>query len=600
MTDPGASATSSRIVRVENIGGPFAGWVRATVDFPVPAAGAIPKSGVFGGIEFRRGRRTGLDTWAVDVNVSLAAGESIELDFADAEEETQPYVPLPDFARMGMLRCCDKPMKWVGGVDRDGAGWSCHLRSRDRDVVADVWATVYPGQPWCYAELRLTCSNPASAAVRQSGSWAITWGNSIVMVGAGTYDLADGQAMCVPLTIWWPEMGNLSQSWWDLHHRAVRAIGVQRLWPTGNPMLPPGGFDARAWTKAKLAPSWEALGDPSLPIVVGPNKRSQDTGAQEDQVFCRGEIMAPGGVHAATVAYLAAMRLGMRPCHHIEADGSPMTGEPTSPGRLSIYWNARPHAGVWGQCDHRGKPNPVPEAEFRGWIGPDNEHWLYGTLCSAARVIDSPCLQSLIEAQARVYPRWLTVEPGWYTSAPHAARSVGWEGIMAVQMWRTLADRVLADAVRGHWLARWERVLSVRLAGLEIWDVRPNDPRLGTGDWWLPWQQAVGAYGMDLAGEAFGVEPARQMALAAAKACLQRAWRQVDGRWRSTSGMPVDPSRDAEASFTDAWAYFGGAMAIATILRHEPQHEQARAIWQQLVDSATKLSETQWLAPEVQ
>lgn len=604
-----ATVCAAQTVRIENMGQPFAGWVRTTIDRDPPHA-----VGQVGGVTYAVGRQVGLGVRVVDLRVTLAAGQQLAVDLSAAAPSTWTRPPLPA-----------DPVTWAGGpmtlagvpmqllsIAPDGAGYLMHLRGRTgRMFAVDCWVTYYPGQAWAPAEALVTCSNPAVPDLGETAPpMPLVFGDALTIVAGrgvaaslvepGTA-FADGQARVLPLTFVWPRHLQTASEWSSVGSQSalgVAAVGLERVLPRGNPRYPPG-FNARAWAASRLGDAvrrihtWDRA-------VCGPSPRSADTGAQEDQVFVRGEMLA--SPPAAVVTYLSAAKLANRPCNHLEADGSPMTGVPTTPGRAVIMWNGRPHAQLWSMVDRRGKPTPLAESAVPGgWSGPDVEHAFAATLFAGARATGSPALQQLMHAWAMAYRYTWTTTQGWSTTQPYAARAVGWEGLLAVHLWEGLEDRALAAAIADHWRQRWDVVLSTspRMQAA-IWDVRTDDARLGTGDWWLPWQQAVGAYGLDIAGERFGRPAARAMALAAAKTVLARAWRRVDGLWRSTSQMPVDPARDAETQWTEAWAYFGGALGIATILRHEPQHEQARAIWQQFVASSAKAGETSWLAPEVQ
>jgi len=606
-----AATCLAQQVRIENLGPPFAGWVRTTIDRDPPRA-----VGQVGDVTYVVGRQTGRDTHVVDLHVALAAGQQLSVDLSKAVQAswTRPALPADPISWTGgPMTIGGSPMHWVG-FQADGAGYLLHLRGRTGLMFnTDVWVTFYPDQAWAPAEALVTCSNPAVPDLREpSGSLALTFGTAITIVpgrgvGAslvepGTY-FADGQSRLLPVAFVWPQHLSDASSWSSVGSQSqlgVVAVGIGSLLQQGNPRYATT-FSARDWAAPKLPEAVRRLHTWDK-AVCGPNPRSADTGAQEDQVFVRGEMLLPGGAPAAMVTYLSAAKLANRPCNHLEADGSPMTGVPTTPGKLAILWNGRPHAGLWSVVDRRGKPTALAESTVPGgWSGPDVEHAFAATLFAGARATGSPALQQLLRSWATIYRLQWTITPGWSTTQPYAARAVGWEGMLAVLLFDGLEDRALANLVADHWRKRWDTVLSTspRMQAA-VWDIRTDDARLGSGQWWLPWQQAVGAYGLDIAGERFGRPAARAMALAAAKTVLARAWRQVDGRWRSTSQMPVDPACDAETQWTEAWAYFGGALGIATILRHEPQHEQARAIWQQLVDSATKVSETSWLAPEVQ
>ena len=165
----------------------------------------------------------------------------------------------------------------------------------------------------------------------------------------------------------------------------------------------------------------------------------------------------------------------------------------------------------------------------------------------------------------------------------------------------TLEDRILAEQVKQNWLARFDRIVqpAVSQAPNSIWDVRTDDPRLGPGAWWIPWQQALGAYGLDLAGLTFNRPAARSLALDAARRVVSDAWlRSAD----NTHWSPV-PSQSVSGNLgklDDPFQFFGMSMAPAIVAARDPSSElgvKARAIMAQLKNEGTHTPETQWLPP---
>lgn len=589
------AAAMAQDIRVANRSHlPFAGWTRTTVDSrPAHDAGTLPD-----GTRYVVGRQVGLDVWAVDLRVELEAAQERTVRLSAATAADVPALPLPadplghfgGWASFGGV-----PMSIVG-LSVDGAGWAVHLRSRaGRTFVCDVWLDWRPDEPWlATGEILLVSSNPAVPDVTETvpaGGLAFAFGDGIVWgsepAAAGT-TFADGQGRATPIVVGWPRHAPSAAAWLSTVPAAVSmttcAVGVSRLWAQGNPRLP-AGFDPVAWTKARWPQAlasmrtWDSA-------ATGPNRNSADSGAQGDQVWTAGECMA--GVGPEKVAYLSALKLAARPNHFRRADGSWL--EPSDKPNV-MFWHSRPHSATG---DLLGKASGISAETASGWWGPDTEHWLANGLVVAARVTGSRALQAELSQQARLFLWSQTIGRGWFTSGPDAARAVGWVMLVADHLWRNLEDRGLASLVRERAGRRIREVYVPAFGGVDYWDVRTDDPRLGPGQWWIPWQQSVGAYGLDVASERFGVPEGRAAALRAARAVLRDAWRKVDGRWQSQPQRPVvgDTLRD------ESFNYFGMSMAVATVLRHDPQDEQARSIWQQLL-ATNRPEDLAWLAPEV-
>jgi len=443
------------------------------------------------------------------------------------------------------------------------------------------------------------------ATVPAGGLW-LRYGDAITLtpglpagapIVAPGETFADGQARTLPVTFAWlrhfgpASLGAVVDSW----TMGLGACGIGRLWADGNEHLPVG-FRPLAWAGPKLPGSVAGLHTWDRPIV-GPSPRSNDTGAQEDQVFVGGEALPSGGAGAEQVRYLAALKLANRPCHHLEIDGSTLDPSRHVDPRL-LCWDGRAHWHTGVSPDQLGKPRGLDITESRGWWGPDVEHWLYQTAFAAARLTGSPAIQAELSTQANIYLLTCTTVPGWANSGWFAARAVGWECIMAVNLWRQIEDRGLADRVRARCEDRIRLVfvpqLNPKPAG--IWDVRTDDPRLGPGAWWIPWQQGVGAYGIDLAGAVFGVADARDLGYTAASAVLRDAWVKVGSRWQSQAQRPVAGATASDESFN----LFGMPLAVAVVLSHDGSDAKARAIWQQITTDATLTTQTSWLAPAIQ
>lgn len=595
-----AGARAQEVKVGNNSGAPFSGWVRTKVDHRPPR-----DVGQVDGATYVLGRRTGLDTWAVDLRMQLAAGERRTIDLAAAAPAPRPAVALPSDLMAhfgGWITVGGVPLGPVA-VAVDGAAVTAHLAGRIAPMFfVDVWARWYPDEPGLIAgEAVVTCSNGSIPDMGGTiaADMRLAWGDGLVsvagagwggpLVPAGT-SFADGQARAVPFAVGWTRhiaVGGAAENraWAQLGAAAglsVTAIGVDRLWPDGNPQNQPG-FDAVEWSKALFPTAlrhlhtWE-------PGVVGPNPNSGDTGAQEDQVFVRGEPFAAGGVGAEQVAYLGALELFSRPCHHLEADGR--QADPADHPQ-AVFWSGRPHWHHGVSPDQLGKVGALPDTH--GWSGPDREHWLYNTVAAAARMIESPALQHELEQQARIFLFGETTKPGWSTSGPDAARSVGWASILAVHLWRNLEDRALAERVLVRWQDRARNVYLPVLGAkpLDIWDVRVDDDRLGDGAMWMAWQQSIGSYGLWLAAREFNMPVIRDLALRAARRCLASNWIKQGSRYHGVGNIQFPPPPDSayegkvwpEPWFETTW----DLPAIWVVLQEDPADQKARAVWAQAI-----------------
>ena len=593
-------ATNAPKIRLSNLDTiPFTGWIRTTVDAkPEFDAGFAEFD-----YEYRLARQIGEGLWAVDVHASLASGERREIDLGECSEGLFAPPRLPDnpIAHFGGVFEINNAPARIVSLRVDGASWLCKCEERVSPMLfVEAWLRWRPDEPGIVTgEVLTTCSNGSIPDMGAIGGVRVRFGDSACNVlGKGwtttvidqSTEWADGQARAVPVVFLWQRHINGAEQFSAAAaavNRTANAVGVGTLWPDGNPAYP-ASFNAAQWgathweeAKRRLH-TWE-------PGVVGPNPASGDTGAQEDQVFVRGEALLPDGVGCEQIAYLSALKLFARPCHHREADGR--LADPLDHPNC-VFWSGRPHFNDGVSPDKLGKVGTLPDTH--GWSGPDREHWLYNTVAAAARLVDSPALQRMLEQQARLFLFGETVKPGWSTSGRDAARSIGWAGIIAVHLWRGLEDRGLAARVRQRYLERWTTAYAP-LLDVDIWDIRTDDPRLGPGQWWLPWQQAVGAYGLDLAGQVFDIPGARIAALRGAQAVLREAWVQVGDRWQSRPQMPVAGGGNSDEVFN----YFGMSMAVAAVLRHLPSDQKASAIWQQLQAGADEAKETAWLAPGV-
>jgi hypothetical protein len=107
----------------------------------------------------------------------------------------------------------------------------------------------------------------------------------------------------------------------------------------------------------------------------------------------------------------------------------------------------------------------------------------------------------------------------------------------------------------------------------------------------MPYQQALGAYGLQLMGEAFDHAGARQLALEGASRVLEDAWTKDDatGAWKhwEVLGMrgdrsPQPPDQYVEGKGAHSTPPFRAAwlpLALWVVLRHDPGNSRAREIY---------------------
>lgn len=565
---------------------PFRGWIRTTTDTELSGPVSV------GAVEIVPARRIGLDVHAVDVWCHLSPNEALELDLEHAQPSNwwPPQAPADPVAHFGGEPMLNGAPMLLVGYAQDGAAWRAHYAARfGRMFLCDLWLRWYPDQPAIVeAECMVTCSN---ADVPDMGEtlpdFRLTWGDSwqIGALPKAGMRFADGQARAFPLSFVWKRHLRTALDWSTagcIVNHQIGAVGVSRLLPGGNPTLP-ADFNLPAWAAQHWQRSQDILTTWEHP-QLGPAADTGQTGAVEDQCFVGGEALIPGGTGAEWINYFAALATSGHPMHHYERDGT-VVDKDRRPGLRMFY--SRPHTSGG---DRLNKPRDLSIEEASGWNGPDAQHWTINRLAAAARLKDSPACQRLLEHHARNYLIQLTTTPGWSTSAIWSAREVGWEGIAAVHLYRCLEDRGLAERVKAHWQERVTKIIA-RYADEPKWDVRKDDARLGSGEWWMPWQQALGVYGLDLACEILGPESGRMFAKEGAEHILFDAWVREGDRLVEYELLALDGRRSRSGMFATAWL----PLAVATVLRHESANPLAREVWQQIVADAN--GDGRWLDP---
>lgn len=581
------------MIHLENITEhPFEGWVHVQTDRHCPA------SGLFAAGRFEACTYSGNGPQQVDVHVTLGPGQSLTIDPEACKIADR--LPAPDIAPDwfgGVPLLAGAPMAMASMPEVDGAAVRASFRARKGPFVVDLWARWYPGEPWVHCEVLVTHSDPSSPhIVANWGDWPLTWGAGFChvpgriawgghIIEPGTA-FADGQARGLPVLFAFPSRLRSQQ---DLHTLqclgagGVQGHGIGSLLHDGNPYQQPG---ATSWARQSIAGSIARLHT----WAVSPHnitKRSNDTGRQADQCFVRAEPLAHPG--AVLVTYLEAMQWAKRPCHHLEANGELLDRAARQGLRL---WEGRPH---WPTTtDRLGKAAQLTEAQSDGWWGPDLEHWWIRGLTAAATYKPSQLLQRLLEHEAQSY-LLSRLPPGHGSnSAIFAARDVFLEAMGVVDLWRTLRNHALAKEVADRFRARWSGVILPWLAGKDVWDIREStSASVPVTPGWMPWQQGPAAYALDLVGRVLNIPEACTVALQGAKRVLS-AFRKEGASWVAYERQTVDGtvySRDGN-TFAAAWM----PPAVWTVLRHEPEHEKARQVWNHLL-AITEGRDRSWMPP---
>lgn len=604
----------AQVVRACNYGGSlFYGWHRCTTDSLPPHY-----RGMADGVEFAAGKAVGLMGYVCDVRLKLAPGTGIKFDLGHgiAIDGASPKVAT-DTAGMPVIG--GAKVQLLDAVV-DGAGTDFHWRGRpwaDATMFcADIWATVYPGQPWAVGELVVTASNPLVpdlVAAVPPGGMQLGWSNGIAIVDGLTFGaqllpagetFGDGQSRAWRFVFGWLDRSTLADVQSSLLESAaaIAVNGISKPGLLGAFAPVPRGFDAIAWGHERLPKAraalltWEILRD-SRGGSVGDTKRAGDTGDHEDWPgFNKGvEEQASPQPGTYWIDYYAGMRQVSRPCHDLEADGSLL--DLSKHPDLSL-WVSRPNVADTAVKDSLGKPRPlVLGAETHGWEGPDTEHWLIGRLSQALQWTGSPALQWELQHEARIFMLTETLDPRFATtSISDASRAWGFWMTVAIWCWELLEDRELAVAVRqraldrAHLLiARWSSVPSPA-----AWfDVRRGELNVGGGfvQVTMPYQQNLPAATWTIAGELFGDQALIDVAQRMARPCVDLDWTVQGGvlvAWDwlgfNSDGTPL-PLPYIEGQGAHRSGFFDANWCVAApwaVLRYHSDDARSKAILAQI------------------
>lgn len=577
----------------------WTGWLRRNVSPKPPhASGTVEVGGKL--VRYVLGLKAGADTYHCDFNVDLDPGEQLVFGLAESNPEPQPSMILPrdfdDFFGGGLqigMQTAD-----LVSVKIDGAALCSHLMTRFGMAVVHFWLRWYPSQPAiAYGEYAVVASDPSVPDMRvKLPDLPVRFGDALTIVPGRASDrimnanevLVDGQARTGLVHFVWPRHLTLESFPTVVAETqfGVGGVAIDELWHCGTPThshMPQGG---RQWFAQNYAESLRRLHTWDRPLM-GPNIASSDTGRQEDQFFHPGAeaFTLPG---CEWIRLFNAIKLhGERPCNHLEKDGTPLNLN-KHPGLL--MWDARPYQPI--TQDMLGKPRSLNPGEARGRWGPDTQHWLTRSLGAAARITGSPVAQFLLRNLATCYLAMRTAVPGWSTSASFSAREWGYEGEFVMQCYHDLEDRELAEIVVSRWRERVQLILKPLMqGGRDYLHSFVDDPRLGTGEWVIAWQESLGAWGIDVACELIEDQGGRDIALRIARRTLAHAWERRGNEWATRAQYPLaDPgSAFADGSFN----LFAMGLCAQVVLRHDPT--DAKAV--EIVDYLKSQGDHRWLAP---
>jgi hypothetical protein len=489
--------------------------------------------------------------------------------------------------------------------------------------VAQIRMRYAPGSAWADAEMIVYCQDVSR---HNLGVVTVQFGDSMVFLGNvrpphGTLGPTSvqlpvtgvrGQAHYYPLRFFWPRLcaglpafvSNLAAA--QLH---ITGHGVRRLHPRGTPPMLPTRSSAAPELNANLVSVLLSGGTLNPPI--GPSRRSADTGEQEDQLFDTGILATrrPTSGAATGRLYAACYTHALRPSNYVDSQGDLLDLDEAT-ARGSVIWDGRP----FNEAARRefgfiqGLPSPTAT---QGWDGPDTQHWLVQSLTCAVRLTPSWAAQRLLRQQAMLYLAMRTATPGAGTTGSYSAREWGYEGLLVVAIWRNMTDRDLAERVRVRFWLRAASVFVPMMGNTRSYlHAHGNDPRLGTGDWTVEWQEALGAYGYGHALEFVpGGAAAEGVTGPARAACLRVAERIVMESMTDNpdDGVIVERSLDGRTKpFDRSFKAFGFPLAAALVLRYAGPlpgpAERRAAVWlSRLITTARETLTPKlldWVPPE--
>ena len=548
---------------------PTHGWVRCTTDH-WQDSDLVPTVLELGKVKIVPGRKVGNGVRMIDVCAKLEPTEGVEIKLEDAQAYYEtPYDQFDpeQVAKMVPVPVVDRVALEIHSARRDGAHTLIEWRNEDGLTVVFGWVAV--DEPWLL-QGEVIFYGPPEQQWFAMDDIALSFPNGICALDGLQFrpllargeKIADGQCRAYRFSCLFAQhLLGQSPIEWQTADAKIRNLlngyGLNQLYPTlGNPRQP--ALDPVAWVNSKTVPTRSALNGYST-AGVGVAATSGVTGAQEDQFFVGAEMVHLPGGHWPR--YYAALGQFRRPCHFLEANGEhlDLNGHPQL-----VMWDSRPHYDPRVSPDQLGRSFRVRAADASGWFGPDEEHLLFNSVFVAARATGSFALQRLMEHQAINWMFSKTVDPKLSTSRPGAARAVGYECWAAWLLWHGLERRDLAERVLERSRQRVDLVLLPKLQAKVqkdgVWDARKDDPRLGQGRYWMPWQQAVGSFGLSVLADLLKHGPAQSFAMEAANTVCGTYF-QDGNKWRAPYSLSLDGFTNNMSDYSD----FGCPLAVGVI-----------------------------------
>jgi hypothetical protein len=458
-------------------------------------------------------------------------------------------------------------------VESSDTQFTAQYRDRipDTQFVYDLWVTWFADQDNAHFELRLTSSMVGDPEYLQPVDWVLLatastipivrgpvrqrlaqtafnpLGLNLVALLGGT-NFYDGQAhdwfgelLFVDPRVPVPDLAerfrSLTAAQWD------PLYGIATNWPSSGAWGPFGYLPD--------PPAWITDGGPAAAVLIPhellnwylqPGEMWEDrplalreypavTGTQHD--FGVGkfvDVFVSGMPHRLEEIRFMAGEEAMRPVHHREPDGAPVLAA------NHPLWVARAGRTHWSASvspDRLGKTTVAPSMRdhAHGWFGKDHEHWSSLVLSSAYLLTGSHSLRAELDNDAELFLSSHTVpslSPGSPANSIGNGRSLG--RVMLTMAWNHLVtgradvatrmeQRVVECVIpQHHGLNQGGTVLPL--------DVVPPDPRnVGSGEQWVPWQEAQAVLGLEAAARVTDSAEARRVTEVIARNLVLHGWR---------------------------------------------------------------------------
>ncbi len=388
-------------------------------------------------------------------------------------------------------------------------------------------------------------------------------------IDAGSYLLTsntsfgDGQSQCWYGTVYLggsaPFTGEVSPLWGiSLDWREAKAFGPYGTIPaalTDNPSLKLQAVNQTYTAFRQFRNSAGALWND---FPLGLSKSPSATGDQRDFSMMSGwDAMDSGHPELLEIYRFNAVEEAMRPGHYMETNGTPVT-HAAHPNWVS--WSGQTHWHPNLSPDKLGKVGVATESQCNSWLGKDNEHWSSNMLSAAAVLTNTYQLMDEVNTEAELFLSGHTIpsmKPGWSTNQMFAARAIG-------RTYHAMAQNYLItgrEDIRTRVLARTNECVLPQWAGRTTNPVRPlktigpDGRQLPLYPSWLPWQEALGAPGLESWYQITGLAVYRQLAVIVAANMVKWGWRiTMDGtqiasydvgnavRWYE-DGTPITPEQ---------------------------------------------------------